>query len=173
MKKSVFFDRDGIVNESPGKGYVECVADFHVMTNFPNVLRIVKDKGYEAVIVSNQRGVARGIVGIEEIEKMHRKLKSILSDKHNLELLDIFYCPHNEGECECRKPKPGMLLDAARKHDINLSGSWMIGDNERDIEAGRRAKCKTILVSADEFETQADFRVRDMKELKELVAEVL
>jgi len=173
MKKCIFFDRDGIVNKSPGPGYVERWEDFHLMPDFPAVLRTVIEMGYEAVIVTNQRGVARGIMTIETLGEIHRKLKKLLARKHGLPLLDILYCPHGEWECECRKPKPGMLLEAAKRHDLDLKSSWMIGDSANDIEAGRRAGCRTILVSDSRHETKADFVVPDLKALESLMKSML
>lgn len=101
--------------------------------------------GYCAVIVSNQSAVAKGLITREQLDEMHRRLCGLLQ-KHDLELLDIVYCPHNPGECSCRKPSPEMLVTMAGKHAINLRESWMVGDAETDIEAGRLAGCHTLLV---------------------------
>ena len=169
----MFFDRDGIVNRSPGPGYVERWEDFHLLPEFVSVLRRVREMGYEGVIVTNQRGVARGITAAEVVEEIHRNLIRVLHEKHGLELLDILYCPHSEGECECRKPKPGMLIEAAKRHGIDLRSSWMVGDDEKDVEAGRRAGCRTILVGPGDRETKADFRVTGMAGLETLIEEVL
>jgi len=173
MKKCVFFDRDGIVNKSPGAGYVERWADFYLMPEFPDILRMVHDMGYEAVIITNQRGVARGLITLETLEEIHRNLQALLAEKYNLRLLDIFCCPHGEGECECRKPKPGMILEAARRHNLDLAASWMIGDNEKDVEAGRRAGCRTILVAPGKPRTKAEYTAEDMKSLESLLKRVL
>jgi len=85
----------------------------------------------------------------------------------------VLYCPHGEGECQCRKPLPGMLLEAARRHGIDLAASWMIGDSERDVGAGRAAGCRTILVKKGERPTLADRRVADMGGLLQRLAEWL
>lgn len=169
MKKCVFFDRDGIVNRSPGPGYVERWEDFVLLPEFVEVLRLVGTKGYEGVVVTNQRGVARGMMTLEVVNRIHVNLKKTLRQKHGLELLDILCCPHNEGECECRKPKPGMLQEAARRHDLDLARSWMIGDSATDVEAGRRAGCRTIFVGRAGEAVKADFTVRDLTELKSLI----
>ncbi len=173
MKKCVFFDRDGIVNESPGAGYVQRWEDFHLLPDFVEVLRKVRSKGYEAVIVTNQRGVARGIVKKETVEEIHKNLRVELKEKHNLELLDVLFCPHNIGECECRKPKPGMLLEAAKRHGIDLRASWMIGDGQGDVDAGKRASCRTIMVGGVATAAQPDFKVKDMAELNEKIEKML
>ena len=173
MRKCVFFDRDGIVNESPGPGYVERWEDFKLLPAFVRVLSLAHSRGYDAVIVSNQRGVALGVVPAGEVERMHRNLRAVLRDEHGLELLDIFYCPHDKGQCVCRKPEPGMLLRAAERHGIDLAASWMVGDHEKDVEAGRRAGCRTILVGPGDGPTAADHHVDDMNALESLFRRVL
>jgi len=172
--RCVFFDRDGIVNVSPGAGYVERWEDFKLQPGFVQALRLVREAGYEAVIVSNQRGVALGRMSAETVEDMHERLRRTLRDDYGLDLLDVFYCPHDDRDgCDCRKPRPGMLVEAARRHGIDLARSWMIGDRERDMEAGRNAGCRTILVSAETEECTADFLVRDLDALNELLPRVL
>lgn len=171
--RCVFFDRDGIVNKTPMTRYVERLADFFIIPEFVDVLRAVRNMGYEAIVATNQRGVALGIVSIETLEEIHENLRTTLAEKHGLKLLDVLYCPHDEGQCDCRKPQPGMLIEAARRHNIDLKSSWMVGDNEKDVEAGRRAGCKTILVAPGTPDTRADFNVADMAGLKSLLADVL
>lgn len=173
MTKCVFFDRDGIVNRSPGPGYVERWEDFHLQPEFVDVLRVVRGRGYAAVIVSNQRGVALGVMSAATVEDMHRRLRAVLRDRYALDVLDVLYCPHDRGVCECRKPKPGMLLEAARRHTLDLGQSWMIGDSLTDMEAGRAAGCRTILVNAAETSPLADIRVADMAELRSSIAKIL
>ena len=173
MRKCVFFDRDGIVNESPGPGYVERWEDFVLLPEFVDVLQTVTDMDFDAVIISNQRGIARGITDKGEVERIHDNLQRVLKEKHDLVLLDIIYCPHDRGQCTCRKPQPGMLQEASRRHDIDMSGSWMIGDQETDIEAGKSAGCRTVLVSKVDARSQADYKVGSMKELRGVVRRIL
>ena len=172
MKRCVFFDRDGIVNRAPGPGYVERWADFVLLPEFVETLRVVRRKGYEAVVVTNQRGVARGIMTQDAVDQIHRNLRTELKCRHKLELLDVLCCPHGKDECDCRKPKPGMLLEAARRHNLDLATSWMIGDNDSDVEAGRAAGCRTIRVGQS-AERRADYTVPDMAALKSLVEKEL
>lgn len=168
MKKCIFFDRDGIVNQSPGPGYVEHWEDFHILPEFVDILRQVTRQGYVAIIVTNQQGVGRGIMTLATLEKMHQRLRTTLKEQHGLELLDIYTCTHlREENCACRKPKPGMILAAARQYDIDLSHSWMIGDSPRDTEAGRAAGCRTILVNPDNTPEQADVIYGSMAELRQ------
>lgn len=173
MKRGVFFDRDGIVNRSPGPGYVQRWEDFHLMPDFPAVLRAVRNAGYEAIVVTNQRGVARGLMTAAAVDAIHERLAARLQEEFGLRLLDILCCPHGDGQCECRKPQPGMLLAAAARHDIDLARSWMVGDSERDIEAGRRAGCRTVRVGGSGEPTQADYRVDDLAELERLLRRLL
>lgn len=171
-RRCVFFDRDGIVNRSPGDGYVERVEDFYMEPDFVRALRVVRGRGHVAVVVTNQRCIALGIVRRETVDAMHSLLREQLRIE-GLDLLDIRMCPHDRGACECRKPKPGMLLDAARIHGLDLKASWMVGDRERDIEAGRAAGCRTILVSDSAQATQADHRVTRLADLPALLESVL
>jgi deoxyribonuclease V len=159
----VFFDRDGIVNRSPGAGYVERVEDFHILPEFIAALREVEQRGYAAVIVSNQKCVSTGIVSRETVEAIHARLLREL-EMEGLHLLAIYYCPHG-GDHPERKPAPGMLLRAAREHNLDLDRSWMIGDSERDAEAGRAAGCATVLVKAGDEPSCAEYRLESMGEL--------
>ncbi len=169
----VFFDRDGVVNVSPGAGYVERWEDFHLMPGFPDVLRTVRARGYRAVVVTNQRGVALGLMTRETVEGIHARLRELLAGTYGLELLDVLYCPHDRGQCACRKPQPGMLLEAARRHGLDLARSWMVGDGERDVEAGANAGCRTIRVASVGSVTRADYSVPDMSALNALLERVL
>lgn len=146
MKRCVFFDRDGIVNQSPGPGYVERLEDFHLQPGFVSAAKVARAHGYTVAVATNQRCVARGLVSVQTLDVIHAHLKAALLTQ-GVPLLDVFYCPHERDTCTCRKPQPGLLLKAAREHDLDLDASWMIGDNETDIEAGRRAGCRTVLVS--------------------------
>lgn len=166
MKKCIFFDRDGIVNRSPGPGYVERWEDFHILPEFVDMLRQITRLGYVAVIITNQQGVGRGLMTPATLEEMHQRLRTTLREQFGLELLDIFACTHlREEQCECRKPKPGMILQAARKHDLDLTRSWMIGDSPRDTEAGRAAGCRTILVNPTATPDLADVICGSLSEL--------
>jgi D-glycero-D-manno-heptose 1,7-bisphosphate phosphatase len=173
MRKCIFFDRDGIVNQSPGPGYVERWEDFHLLPEFIETLRIVTNQGYVAVIITNQRGVALGCMTAAVVEDMHRRLQAVLKEQHGLALLDILYCPHDRDTCDCRKPKPGMILEAAKRHGIDLSQSWMIGDSPKDAEAGKAAGCRTILVGEKATPGLADFIFQSMGELRSGIAEIL
>ncbi|MBN2301744.1 MAG: HAD family hydrolase [Lentisphaerae bacterium] len=173
MKKCVFFDRDGIVNKRLPARYVRTWDEFEFLPQFATVLSHVQKAGYAAIIVTNQRGVALGLVAIAEVDGIHARLMQLLSDEYGLCLTDILFCPHDEGECECRKPKPGMLFKAARIHNITLSESWIIGDSESDILAGRAAGCRTIYVGSDILSVKPDLTAPDMNALQSLIVKAL
>ncbi len=159
--KAVFFDRDGVVNIPPPEGgYVLSEQEFALDPAFPAVLRKVTDLGFAAVVITNQRCVARGWVDMTTIEAVHANMQRTLLKDHGLTLLDVLCCPHGPAECDCRKPLPGMLLTAARRHAIELNESWMIGDRMTDVEAGCRAGCRTILVNAAPSPDPDDTRCR-------------
>lgn len=176
--KAVFFDRDGIVNVPPPEGgYVLDERDLHVEPFFPDVLRTVQTRGFAAVVVTNQRCVARGLISLADLDAIHAGMRQSISLKHGLQLLDVLCCPHGPDECDCRKPLPGLLLEAARRHGIDLNTSWMIGDRMTDVEAGYRAGCRTILVGsvpdgpAPGMPCRPDHVCRDMEELRNRITE--
>lgn len=173
MKKCVFLDRDGIINQSPGPGYVERWEDFVLQPDIVPVLRRIQERGYVAVVATNQRGVSKGVMSREALETIHLNLVTMLSRDYQLDLLDVMVCTHGEGECECRKPKPGLLIEAARRHGIDLKQSWMVGDSEKDVEAGVNAGCRTVLVGGGGRETKAEHVVPDLKALETLLSRVL
>jgi D-glycero-D-manno-heptose 1,7-bisphosphate phosphatase len=161
----VFFDRDGIVNRFPGHGrYVERLEEFHLLPEFVEALRVVNEKGYRAVIVTNQRGIALGRMSLETVERIHDHLEDLLA-KEGLDLLDIRMCPAEHDSHPRRKPNPGMLLEAAEQHDLDLSRSWMVGDSEKDVIAGKRAGCRTVLVGGGDAPSAADHRLAVLSEL--------
>ena len=150
-EKAIFLDRDDTLIEDPG--YISNPDQVKLLDGVAEALIQLKTLGYKLIVVSNQSGVARGIVTEKKLEKIHDRLKQLLAEK-NAYLDRIYYCPyHPEGvvpkyrkESNCRKPNPGMLLRAVAEMDIDLEQSWCIGNSNRDIEAGERAGCKTILI---------------------------
>jgi D-glycero-D-manno-heptose 1,7-bisphosphate phosphatase len=148
--KAIFFDRDGVLNHEMGD-YIRRIEDFSVLDNF-DALKKLQDKGYILLVATNQGGVAKGWYTEEELAKMHAELKKQYRE-HGVEFTDIFYCPHHPdftGDCDCRKPKPGLLLRGIEKYYIDPSLSYFIGDRERDVEAGTAAGVKGILINSDQ-----------------------
>ncbi len=150
-ERAIFLDRDDTLIEDPG--YISSPDQVKLLDGAAEALVKLKDLGYKLIVVSNQSAVARGIVSEKTLNKIHNRLKQLLAEK-NAFLDRIYYCPyHPEGvvpkyrkESNNRKPNPGMLLEAAKDMDIDLSQSWCIGNSSRDIEAGYMAGCKTILI---------------------------
>ena len=167
MRRCVFFDRDGVVNRSPGPdAYVTSPGMFQLEPAFVDAARVARDRGYALAVATNQRGIAHGLMSNAVVEDIHRRLATRLQEAYGLVLLEVAFCPHGpEHGCACRKPKPGMLLDMARRHNIALAHSWMVGDAERDVAAGSAAGCRTILVNADQVATSADHHVRNLVDL--------
>ncbi len=144
--RAIFLDRDGVINVEVG--YLTNSKDFKFIEGTIEALKILKQKGYLLIVITNQAGIARGYYKKETLEEIHNKMNNVLK-KNNIILDDIFYCPHHPdytGPCDCRKPQPGMIFKAREKHNIDLQSSFMIGDTLRDIEAGLAAQCKTVLV---------------------------
>ena len=143
--KAVFLDRDGVLNKATvrdGKPYPPArLAEFEILPNVKDVLQQLKADGFLLIVVTNQPDVGRGTQQKAVVEAMHELLN------RELPLDAIYVCYHGyDGECECRKPKPGMLLDAAKQYQIQLSASYMVGDRWRDVDAGMQAGCKSILI---------------------------
>ena len=146
---AVFLDRDGTLNVRPPKAcYVETPEDFVWLDGAMEAIRILKEAGYQLILVSNQPGIARGNLTIETLERIHHKMQKELQEETGYEIDAIYYCPHNwEDGCECRKPKAGMLYQAQKDYFLDLTKCFMIGDDDRDIEAGTAAGCKCFKVT--------------------------
>jgi D-glycero-D-manno-heptose 1,7-bisphosphate phosphatase len=146
----VFLDRDGVLNRrSPGKRYVTTPEDLELLPGVREGLSLLSANAYGIVIVTNQQGVARGELSNEALAAVHDELRRQVSGVATI--LDILVCPHSELEgCPCRKPRPGMLLEAARRHAIPLERSFFVGDNPTDVAAGHAAGTRTIFVGEPE-----------------------
>ncbi len=148
---AVFLDRDGVINEEVG--YVDDLDKFRIIPHTFEAIRLINESGMKAVVVSNQSGVARGLMTEEFVQKTNKYLQNILQER-GLYINHFYYCPHHptEGEepyrqvCDCRKPAPGMFLAAARDLNISLELSYMVGDRFLDMEAAKKAGVKGILV---------------------------
>lgn len=158
-QKAIFLDRDGTINKYVG--FLRDIDQFELLPNVSNAIKKINDSGYLAIVVTNQPVIARGEVIRLELNEIHNKMETLLG-QDGAYLDGIYYCPHHphkgyEGEivelkidCDCRKPKPGMLIQASTDFNIDLSQSWMIGDSDNDILAGENAGCKTARVTEEE-----------------------
>lgn len=151
LRRAVFLDRDGTINEEVG--YLDTLDKLVIFPNAIEAVKIINRLGLLAIVITNQSGVARGLFDEAFVKNLHDHVKSLFLARGAV-IDDFYYCPHHptEGQgrylthCPCRKPEPGMLLEAARKWKIELKSSYMIGDQEKDIEVIRRVGGKGILV---------------------------
>jgi len=167
MIRAVFLDRDGVINRKPPEGqYVTRWEDFHILPGVIEGIALLNRSGFFVIVVTNQRCIAKGLITVAELEEMHKRMSEIFA-RGGATIDGIYYCPHEmEPSCSCRKPAPGMLLDAAHSHSIELPASWMIGDSDIDMEAGRNAGCKTARLLAETGEdADADQSARNCRGL--------
>jgi D-glycero-D-manno-heptose 1,7-bisphosphate phosphatase len=167
-RRAIFLDRDGVINAVVVRGgspaSPRSLEEFNILPGVPEALLDLRRFGFLNIVVTNQPDVARGLLDQPALEAMHQQLREVLA------IDDIFLCPHDDRHaCSCRKPKAGMLFDAARKWNLDLSRSLLVGDTEKDMVAAGRAGCTRILVDRPyNAEVEADFRVATLAELVEL-----
>lgn len=159
-QKAIFLDRDGTINQYVG--FLRNIDDFVLIDGVVEAIKAINNSGYLAIVVTNQPVIARGEVTWEQLQEIHNKMETLLG-LEGAYLDGVYFCPHHphcgyEGEipelkieCDCRKPKPGMLLQAANDFNIDLSKSWMIGDGENDVKAGIASGCRTALLGNGDF----------------------
>ncbi len=147
MNKAAFLDRDGVINvKAPEGHYVTRWEEVSFLPGVAAAISRLNKAGFRVIVISNQRCVAKGLVTSAEVEALHRKISKELADLGAI-IDAVYFCPHDtEPPCSCRKPAPGMLLEAAKDHQIDLGASWMIGDSAADVAAGKNAGCKTVLI---------------------------
>lgn len=175
---AIFLDRDGTIIDDIG--YIRRAEDVHLLPWAAEGLRELQAAGYALIVVSNQSGLARGIFTEEEHRQVMERFFEILTDE-KITLADYIICPHHpEGIvekyrriCNCRKGKPGMLLEGAKRHNISLSGSWMIGDKAADIEAGIASGVRTIRIvksfDEDKNDIASDFYADNLKQAAKII----
>lgn len=147
MKKVIFLDRDGVINDPKDYYYVYRIEDFVINQGLIEGLHTLQKQAYEFVIITNQGGISRGEFSVKDVDKLHAHLVSEFRSQ-GIEFAAIYYCPHHHTieKCLCRKPEPLMLEKAIAALDIDRERSWFIGDKQSDIEAGERAGVNTILI---------------------------
>jgi len=187
MKKAVFLDRDGVLNElvpNPSTGEYEPPHSPDDLIIFPDViesLRILQDAGFELFLISNQPDYAKGKTPLENLQAVHAKLDRIVRSE-GIRFREYYYCYHHpQGkvpeysfECECRKPKPFFILMAAKRYTLDLSRSWMVGDRDSDIECGKAAGTKTIMIENPQSlkyrtSSQPDFTVANLIDALQII----
>ena len=150
---TVFLDRDGVINrDSPD--YIKCRAEFHPLPGSLGAIARLTQLGVRVIVVTNQSVINRGMVPPAELAAIHDRLRRSVAD-HGGRITDIFFCPHRPDEgCNCRKPKPGLILSARERYAIDLARSVMVGDSPKDILAGKAAGCgQTVLVQTGNGKT--------------------
>ena len=168
-QKAIFLDRDGTINEYVG--FLRNIDDFRLIDGVSEAVKLINQSGYLAIVVTNQPVIARGEVTVPQLNEIHNKMETLLgADGAYVDA--IYYCPHHphkgyQGEipelkidCDCRKPKAGMLRRAAQEFNIDLSQSWMVGDGENDLLCGQNGGCKTAIIGED---SRADVCGKDLK----------
>jgi histidinol-phosphate phosphatase family protein len=153
-KTAIFLDRDGVLNQKrPEGGYVKKFAEFHWNRGAKRLIKRINQLGFPVVVISNQQGIALGKISREFVERLHRRMNRDL-ERIGARIDAFYFCPHLRGTCSCRKPEPGMLLQAATDLGICLKNSFMVGDSESDILAGKKAGCRTILIEKDQVDVK-------------------
>jgi D-glycero-D-manno-heptose 1,7-bisphosphate phosphatase len=148
MNKAAFLDRDGVINRKAETEdeYITRWEEMHILPGVVEAIALLNRSGFRVIVVTNQRCVAKGFLTSNELESVHRRMCQELAAMGAV-IDEVYYCPHEEQPpCGCRKPEPGMLLEAANEYEVDLTSSWMIGDSEKDVEAGKSAGCRTARI---------------------------
>jgi len=171
-QKAVFLDRDGVINKEVG--YLHKIEDFEFIDGVFSACKHFQTAGYQLVIITNQSGIDRGYYPEKDFHTVTTWMLEQFNDQ-GINILDVLFCPHGpDSNCECRKPQPGMLLEARDKFDIDMKNSWMIGDKEADVQAANAAGVNnTILVksghSIDEANSKAKFILKSIKDSIQII----
>ncbi len=175
--KAVFFDRDGVINQD--FGYVYAQKDFIFSEGIFDLLKYCKNKGFLLFVITNQSGIGRGYYSLEDFKAISAYMQNELKKKLGFGFDSIYFCPHlPDSECQCRKPKPGMITQAKEDYDINLDKSFIIGDNISDMQAGQNASIKhKILVGKYAGKDVPCFDnlhiVANVKDIREIMEKIL
>jgi D-glycero-D-manno-heptose 1,7-bisphosphate phosphatase len=172
VRRAVFLDRDGVINanlERDGRPVAPTtLAEFRLLPGVEDAVRQLKERGYLVIVITNQPDVANGLTERATVEAMHEAVRS------RLLIDDIKVCFHNDAAgCDCRKPKPGLILAAAAEHDIDLAQSHVVGDRWRDVAAGKAAGCFTIFIDYGYKQDGPNFPDLVMKSLPDAAASIL
>lgn len=158
MNKAVFLDRDGVINKERSD-YVKTVSELEILSNISRSIKLLKDAGFLVIVITNQSAINRGLTTHENVKNIHNAIQEFLK-KNGTAVDGFYYCPHiSEENCLCRKPKPGLLQKAAQEFDIELKSSWMIGNNDSDVEAAINAGCKAIKINTTKTLKNAIFEI--------------
>ena len=176
MEKVVFLDRDGVISkDSPD--HIKSWEEFHFLPKAKDAVKLLTDNGFNVIIITNQSVIARGMTSVEELEQMHSNtVKEI--EKKGGRIVDIYYCPHHPDDgCNCRKPAPGMLLQAIKDHDIDPKKSFMVGDRMMDVKVGKKVGTRSIIIPSklglkemkEEKNVKPDYIAKDLYDASEWI----
>ena len=183
-QKCIFIDRDGTINKLVG--FLRNIDDIELEKNVTNGLKTINKSKYLAIVITNQPVIARGEVSVSELKRFHDKIESLLG-KEGAYIDDLFYCPHHPDsgfpgeikelkiDCDCRKPKIGLLLKAKEKYNIDLKESYFVGDSTMDIQTGKNAQMKTVLVKTGQkgqdgiYDVSPDYLIDDLGEIGHII----
>ena len=145
--KTIFLDRDGVLNHRIKGGYVRTADKFVWEKGARTALRQLTQGGFQIIVVTNQDGIGKGLMTFDDLERIHVKMKKEAQEAGGF-ITDVYYCPHTAQEgCACRKPRPGMLVQAALDYGIDLTSAVFVGDSITDVMAGKAARTKTVLIA--------------------------
>ncbi len=173
-RKAILFDRDGVINFRIVGEYIKDFSNFYFIPDFLEILPILKQKGYLIILISNQKGVGKGLMSNSELENLTKLIRASLIEKTGFDFDDIFYCTDSGESFSWElKPNPGMILRAVEKWNLDKSHCWMVGDSYKDILAGKRAGVNTVFVglmeNAQDDSAAPDFHITSLKELIDIV----
>jgi D,D-heptose 1,7-bisphosphate phosphatase len=146
--RAIFLDRDGVLNKDRND-YVKNIDELEIFPFIGKCIRQINEQGFLVIVITNQSAIGRKLITHNDVENIHKFIQKFLK-KHDAKIDAFYYCPHHPiANCDCRKPKPGLLIKASYDFSIDLKNSWMIGDNDRDVESGLSAGCKSIKVTSE------------------------
>ncbi|MFC1712118.1 D-glycero-beta-D-manno-heptose 1,7-bisphosphate 7-phosphatase [Candidatus Poribacteria bacterium] len=178
-EKVIFLDRDGVINENRDNDYIKEWDEFKFLPKAKEAIRTLTDASWGIIIITNQAGVGKGIMSDQAVRDINARMIEEI-EAYGGKIKTVYYCPHRpEEDCECRKPKPGMLFNAAREFNIEFSESYLIGDNITDIKCGSQVGCTTILVKTglgsehierrSQWPVEPDYIASDLSEAVEFI----
>ena len=169
--KTIFLDRDGVINKEID--YLHKIEDFEFISGIFESCRYLQHLDYQIIIITNQSGIGRGYFTEIDYQKITKWMLNQFND-NDISILDVIHCPHLPNDfCNCRKPKPGMIIKASNESKINLKESYMVGDRKIDIDAGLKAGCKTIFVNNNYYEKRPTKQEKTVKSLHAAVKYIL
>ncbi len=166
MNKTIFLDRDGTIIED--HGYLDNAEAIELLPGVGDSLVELVKYGFQLILITNQSGIGRGKFGHDVVQAQNEKLQQLLKP-YGIRFISMKYCPHHpDDECNCRKPEPGMILEAAEEENVDLGRSWMLGDKVSDVQAGKKAGCRTILFN-ELLTEEADYHAESMEDAVRII----